>query len=73
MSDVEIKGAKFQLTKLNYKKYINGNLRQIKKILKIKRKNEKEWENILKLYYKRKSLNFIRNKINSLITNYLYF
>lgn len=74
LSDEEIKGAKFQLNKLNYKKYVvNGNLRQIKKILKIKKKNEKEWENILKLYYKRENLNFIRNKINSLITNYLYF
>ncbi len=74
LSDTDIQKPKFETSILNYKKFfIKGNIKQIKNILKLSKKKENEWEKTLKLYYENKNLKFIKNKINCLIYNYLYF
>lgn len=74
LSDTDIQKPKFETDILNYKKFfIKGNIKKIKNILKLSKKKEIEWEKTLKLYYENKNLKFIKNKINCLIYNYLYF
>lgn len=74
LSSVDIEGKKFDFYKFDYKKfYIQGDLKKIKKILNFTKKKENEWQNILQLYYENKDYKFIKNKINSIIFNFLSF
>ena len=67
---VNAKGNFFTLN-LNKNKFFS--LKKIKKILNFTKKKEREWQSTLQLYYKDKDLEFIKNKINSIIYNFLCF
>lgn len=74
LSSTDIKSKKFDFYKLDYKKYyIQSDLKKIKKILNFTKQKEREWQSTLQLYYKDKDLEFIKNKINSIIYNFLCF